>query len=90
MRDTFDLARPLQLADASDVLSLRMGTTVAGTIRGFVPDDRVAQMLDHFTQYVGSSPDGSPAVLCAHRATCRPTKASGIPMGGTRAVPRRW
>ena len=28
-------------------------------------DARLAQMLDHFTQYVGSSPYGSPAVLCA-------------------------
>ena len=28
-------------------------------------DERVAQMLDHFTQYIGSSPYQSPAVLCA-------------------------
>ena len=46
----------------------------------------LAQMLDHFTQYVGSSPDGSPAVLCgiAHMQT-----AEGVwyPLGGTRAVP---
>ena len=46
---------------------------------------RLAQMLDHFTQYVGSSPYGSPAVLCAiaHMQT-----AEGVwyPMGGTRAV----
>src|SRR5262245_23444572 len=43
-------------------------------------------MLDHFTQYVGSSPDQSPAVLCgiAHMQT-----AEGVwyPRGGTRAVP---
>jgi len=43
-------------------------------------------MIDHFTQYVGSAPDASPAVLCgiAHMQT-----AEGIwyPMGGTRAVP---
>ena len=42
-------------------------------------------MLDHFTQYVGSSPYGSPAVLCAiaHMQT-----AEGLwyPMGGTHAV----
>jgi len=25
---------------------------------------RVAQMLDHYTQYVGSCPESSPAVLC--------------------------
>ena len=56
-----------------------------GTIRRRVKDGRVAQMLDHFTQYVGSSPYGSPAVLCsiAHMQT-----DGGIwyPRGGTRAV----
>ena len=52
--------------------SLRMGTTVASQIRKRVSGDaRVAQMLDHFVQYVGSSPYGSPAVLCsiAHMQT---------------------
>jgi phytoene desaturase len=43
-------------------------------------------MIDHFTQYVGSSPYGSPAVLCgiAHMQT-----GEGVwyPRGGTRAVP---
>jgi len=70
----------------SDVMKMRMGRSVAGTVRKYVPDARVAQMIDHFTQYVGSSPDASPAVLCgiAHMQT-----AEGIwyPLGGTRAVP---
>ena len=54
-----------------DVLAMRMGRSVAGTVRKFTPDPRVAQMLDHFTQYVGSSPAASPAVLCgiAHMQT---------------------
>jgi phytoene desaturase len=44
-------------------------------------------MLDHFTQYVGSAPDASPAVLCgiAHM------QAHGgvwYPLGGTGAIPR--
>ena len=63
-----------------------MGQTVASTIRKKVADPRVAQMLDHFTQYVGSCPDNAPAVLCsiAHMQT-----EGGVwyPMGGTRAVP---
>ena len=70
----------------SDVLAMRMGRSVAGTVRKYVPDAKVCQMLDHFTQYVGSSPYGSPAVLCgiAHMQT-----QDGIwyPRGGTRAVP---
>jgi phytoene desaturase len=43
-------------------------------------------MIDHFTQYVGSSPEASPAVLCgiAHMQT---QEGVWYPMGGTRAVP---
>jgi len=86
LRDTIDVRRNLDLATLGDVISLRMGATVAGTIRRRVSDPRVAQMLDHFVQYVGSSPYGSPAVLCgiAHMQT-----EGGVwyPMGGTRAVP---
>lgn len=87
LRDTIDVSRNLRASTLSDVLALRMGRSVAQTIRSRVGDTRVAQMLDHFTQYVGSSPYGSPAVLCgiAHMQT-----AGGVwyPIGGTRAVPR--
>ena len=71
---------------AGDVLSLRMGRTVADCVRKCVPDERVAQMIDHFTQYVGSAPDRSPAVLCgiAHMQT---SEGVWYPMGGTRAIP---
>ncbi len=86
LRDMFDARSALNLATLRDVLRLKMGRSVAGVIRKHTPDARVAQMLDHFTQYVGSSPFGSPAVLCAiaHMQT-----AEGVwyPMGGTRAVP---
>jgi phytoene desaturase len=85
MLDTFDMRANLNPATLRDVMSLRMGSTVAGTIRSRVRDPRLAQMLDHFTQYVGSSPYGSPAVLCsiAHMQV-----ADGVwyPKGGTRAV----
>jgi diapolycopene oxygenase len=84
--DMIDLKAGFSPAILSDVLAMRMGRSVAGTVRKYVPDARVAQMLDHFTQYVGSSPLGSPAVLCgiAHMQT-----RDGVwyPMGGTRAVP---
>lgn len=86
IRDTIDLKKNMDLATLKDVLALRMGRTVAGEIRRRVPDTRVAQMLDHFVQYVGSSPYGSPAVLCgiAHMQT---QEGIWYPMGGTRAVP---
>jgi diapolycopene oxygenase len=86
VKDTLDLAKTFTASTLSDLMALRMGQSVAGTIRRAVPDDRVAQMLDHFTQYVGSSPYGSPAVLCgiAHMQT-----SGGVwyPRGGTRALP---
>ncbi len=70
----------------ADVMAMRMGRSVANTVRKYVPDGRVAQMIDHFTQYVGSSPDASPAVLCgiAHMQT---QEGIWYPIGGTRAVP---
>jgi phytoene desaturase len=70
----------------SDVFNLRMGRSVAGTIRSFVSDKRVAQMLDHYTQYVGSAPDQSPAVLCGI-ASMQASEGVWYPIGGTRAVP---
>ena len=47
-----------------------------------VRDARVAQMLDHFIQYVGSSPYGAPAVLCAI-AHMQVGDGVWYPMGGT-------
>jgi phytoene desaturase len=84
--DMIDVKAGFKPKILGDVLSMRMGRSVAGTVRKFIPDARVAQMIDHFTQYVGSSPEASPAVLCgiAHMQT-----QDGVwyPMGGTRAVP---
>ena len=86
LRDTMSLRDGFDRATLSDIANLRMGATVAGTIRRRIRNPKVAQMLDHFVQYVGSSPYGSPAVLCgiAHMQT-----GFGVwyPMGGTRAVP---
>ena len=85
LADTIDMRRNFSPETMAQVLALRMGATVAGTIRRRVPDARVAQMLDHFTQYVGSSPYASPAVLCsiAHMQT---QEGIWYPQGGTRAV----
>lgn len=86
LRDTIRIGASLKPSTLKDIAALRIGRSVAGTVRRRVPDARVAQMLDHFTQYVGSSPYGSPAVLCgiAHMQT-----SGGVwyPMGGTRSVP---
>ena len=86
LRDMFDFKSSFDPKVLGDVLAMRMGHSVAGTVRAFMPDARVAQMMDHFTQYVGSSPYGSPAVLCgiAHMQT---DEGIWYPTGGTRAVP---
>lgn len=86
LRDMFDVRTAVQPGVLADVLAMRPWGTVGGTVRSFVPEPRVAQMLDHFTQYVGSAPDLSPAVLCgiAHMQT---NEGVWYPKGGTRAVP---
>jgi diapolycopene oxygenase len=86
LMDTMEVGGAFQASVLKDVLSLRMGRSVAGLVRSCVPDAKAAQMIDHFTQYVGSSPEASPAVLCgiAHMQT---EEGVWYPMGGTRAVP---
>ena len=87
MRDMIDLRAGLRPSMLADVLAMRMGRSVAGTVRKHVPDARVAQMLDHFTQYVGSAPDASPAVLCGI-ASMQTGEGVWYPRGGTGAVPK--
>lgn len=86
IKDTFDLKGSFQLSTLRDVLRIRMGQTVAGIIRRKVDDARLAQMLDHFTQYVGSSPYQSPAVLCSI-AHMQLDGGVWYPRGGIRKVP---
>ena len=85
VRDTMDLKANFSLAVLKDLLKLRMGKTVAKLIRGNVPDARLAQMLDHFCQYVGSSPYLAPAVI-AGIGDMQAAEGVWYPKGGTRAV----
>ena len=87
MKDMFNPRRSLSLGMVKEVIGMRPGHTVAGTVRSFVSDHRTAQMLDHFTQYVGSSPEASPAVLCGI-AHMQANDGVWYPRGGTAAVPR--
>ena len=86
LRDMFQVQSTCDPHVLRDVLTMRMGRSVAGTVRAFNPDPRVAQMIDHFTQYVGSLP-----VRLARGALRHCPHASGRgdmdPRGGTRAVP---
>lgn len=87
MWDTFDAGNTLQMSVLKDLSTMRLGKTVAGTIREMIRDPKVAQMLDHFTQYIGSSPDASPAILCAI-AHMQTSEGVWYPRGGTGAIPR--
>jgi phytoene desaturase len=86
MRDTMDVKGAFDLKVLRDVMRMRLGSTVSSVIREHIPDANVAQMLDHFVQYVGSSPDASPAILCAI-GHMQMQEGIWYPMGGTRAVP---
>ncbi len=86
MRDTMDVKGAFDIKVLRDVMRMRLGKTVSGVIREHIPDTNVAQMLDHFVQYVGSSPDASPAILCAI-GHMQMEEGIWYPMGGTRAVP---
>lgn len=86
MRDTFDINGAFDLKVLRDVMRMRLGKSVASTIRDFIPEPETAQMLDHMVQYVGSSPDSSPAILTAI-GHMQMQEGIWYPMGGTRAVP---
>jgi diapolycopene oxygenase len=86
IKDTLDVGGVFDIKVLRDVLKMRMGKTVAGTIREFIADPNAAQMLDHMVQYVGSSPDASPAILTAI-GSMQMEEGIWYPMGGTRAVP---
>lgn len=83
--DTLDVKQNFSPDTLKDVLALRMGQTVAKVIRGHVPDERLAQMLDHYCQYVGSNPYLAPAVL-ASIGDMQASEGVWYPVGGTRAV----
>lgn len=83
--DTLDFKANFRPDTLRDVMALRMGQSVAKVIRGHVPDARLAQMLDHYCQYVGSSPYLAPAVLCGI-GDMQASEGVWYPKGGTRAV----
>ena len=86
LRDTLDFRSGMSIATLRDVMAIRMHSSVAKVVQRGVKDRRVAQMLEHFIQYVGSSPAASPAVLCGI-AHMQVGEGVWYPMGGTRAVP---
>lgn len=87
LSDMFDPHRSFNVGMLREIMGMRPGHSVSGTVRAFVPDARAAQMFDHFTQYVGSCPESSPAILCGI-ANMQSRDGVWYPRGGTGAVPR--
>jgi phytoene desaturase len=87
MRDMINVRKSLSVGFIKELIGMRPGHSVAGTVRSYVPDSRAAQMFDHYTQYVGSCPEQSPAVLCGI-AHMQSNDGVWYPRGGTGAVPR--
>ena len=66
-------------------MSMRLHSTVAKTIGKHVNEPHVAQMAEHFLQYVGSSPFLAPAILTLI-AAAQVDDGIWYSMGGTRKV----
>ncbi|MFM7051416.1 MAG: phytoene desaturase family protein, partial [Planctomycetota bacterium] len=70
-----------------DVLAMRMHSTVARTSHRSIHEPHLAQLTEHFMQYVGSSPFLAPAILSLI-ASAQGDYGCWYAMGGTRMVAR--
>ncbi len=86
IRDTFNFKGSLQVSVLHDLMNMKLGRMLGPTVRAIIREPRIAQMVDHFTQYVGSAPALSPAVLMGI-ADMQISEGIWYPRGGTRAVP---
>ncbi|MEE2682096.1 MAG: phytoene desaturase family protein [Planctomycetota bacterium] len=70
-----------------DVMAMRIHSTVGATVKKYIPDPRARQLVEHFLQYVGSSPFMAPAILTLI-AAAQVDHGCWYPMGGTRKIAR--
>ncbi|MDX2114253.1 MAG: phytoene desaturase family protein [Planctomycetota bacterium] len=70
-----------------DVLAMRLHSTVGATAHGMIREPHVRQLVEHFLQYVGSSPFLAPAILSLI-AAAQVDHGCCYAMGGTRMVAR--
>lgn len=71
----------------ADVAAMRLHSTVGATAHSIITEPHVRQLVEHFLQYVGSSPFLAPAIL-ALIAAAQTDHGCWYPMGGTREVAR--
>lgn len=85
-----DLMRRSPVGDPKllgDVFAMRMHSTMAATAHKMITEPHVRQLVEHFLQYVGSSPFLAPAILSLI-AAAQVDHGCWYPMGGTREVAR--
>ena len=87
--DIIDKKALLDFNSLRNLAALRPHQTVQECVRDFVKDERTAQMLDYLVQYVGSSPENSPALLCG-MAHMQAQEGVWYPQGGIRAIPEAF
>ncbi|MCA9286742.1 MAG: phytoene desaturase [Phycisphaerales bacterium] len=71
----------------SDVLAMRMHSTVGATAQRMIGERHMTQVSEHFLQYVGSNPFLAPAILSLI-AAAQMDHGCWYAMGGTRSVAR--
>ena len=82
---------PGDLKILGDVLAMKMHKTVGTTVHSAIAEPHVRQLVEHFLQYVGSSPFLAPAILSLIAAAqtdhgCWYSMAPDGKSGGTRCV----
>lgn len=70
-----------------DAMAMRLHSTVGATVAKHIRDPRVRQLVEHFLQYVGSSPFLAPAILTMI-ASAQLDQGCWYAAGGTRMVAR--
>lgn len=70
-----------------DVMAMRIHSTMAATLHRHLREPHLAQLSEHFLQYVGSSPFLAPAILSLI-AAAQVDEGCWYSMGGTREVAR--
>ncbi len=70
-----------------DVLAMRLHSTMAATVHRMIEEPHVRQMVEHFLQYVGSSPFLAPSILTLI-AAAQVDHGCWYARGGTRSVAR--
>ncbi len=80
-------ANPMNAQSLGLMMNMDPLTTMHQAVRKHFKDERLAQLFEHFVQYVGSSPFVSPAILCLI-AWVQIGLGCWYPIGGTGEIAR--